>query len=34
VQGIETPSAEEIELPPRCQLEDKVIRQFLDGSGI
>ena len=33
-QGIETPSAEGIELPPSCQLEDKVIRQFLDGSGI
>jgi serine O-acetyltransferase len=34
VQGIETPSAEESELPPSCQLEDKIIRQFLDGSGI
>ena len=33
-QGIETPSAEGVELPPSCQLEDKVIRQFLDGSGI
>jgi serine O-acetyltransferase len=34
VQGIETPSAEEIEVPPSCHLEDRVIRQFLDGSGI
>ena len=33
-QGIETSSAEGIELPPSCQLEDKIIRQFLDGSGI
>ena len=33
-QGIETPSAEGVELPPSCQLEDKIIRQFLDGSGI
>ncbi len=33
-QGIETPSAEGIELPPSCQLNDKVIRQFLDGAGI
>ena len=34
VQGIETPSAEEIEVPPSCQLDDRVIRQFLDGAGI
>lgn len=33
-QGFETPSAEEIELPPSCDLDDKVIRQFLDGAGI
>jgi serine O-acetyltransferase len=34
VQGIETHSAAKIEVPPSCQLEDRVIRQFLDGSGI
>jgi serine O-acetyltransferase len=34
VQGIETPSAEDVELPPSCHLEDRVIRQFLDGAGI
>ncbi|AFY95201.1 serine O-acetyltransferase [Chamaesiphon minutus] len=34
VQGIETPSAEDVELPPSCHLDDRVIRQFLDGSGI
>ncbi len=34
VQGIETPSAEGIEVAPSCHLEDRVIRQFLDGSGI
>jgi serine O-acetyltransferase len=34
VQGIETPSATEIEVAPSCHLEDRVIRQFLDGSGI
>ena len=33
-QGFETPSAAEIELPPSCDLDDKVIRQFLDGAGI
>ena len=34
VQGIETPSAAGIEMPQSCHLEDKVIRQFLDGAGI
>ncbi len=33
-QGFETPSAAGIELPPSCDLDDKVIRQFLDGAGI
>lgn len=34
IQGVETPSVTEIELPPSCNLEDKIVRQFLDGSGI
>ena len=34
VQGIETPSAEEINIPQSCHLEDRAIRQFLDGAGI
>ena len=34
VQGIETPSAEEITIPQSCHLEDRAIRQFLDGAGI
>ncbi len=34
IQGVETPSAVEIAAPPSCHLEDKIIRQFLDGSGI
>jgi serine O-acetyltransferase len=34
IQGVETPSAVEIEVPLSCHLEDKIIRQFLDGSGI
>lgn len=34
IQGVETPSAAGIEVAPSCHLEDKVIRQFLDGSGI
>ncbi|MCY7338237.1 MAG: serine O-acetyltransferase [Chamaesiphon sp.] len=34
VQGIETPSAEEINIPQSCHLEDRTIRQFLDGAGI
>ena len=34
VQGIETPSAEEINIPQSCHLEDRASRQFLDGAGI
>lgn len=34
VQGMETPSGEEIPASLSCQLQDKVIRQFLDGAGI
>lgn len=34
IQGVETPSAVGVEVPPSCHLEDKIIRQFLDGSGI
>jgi serine O-acetyltransferase len=34
IQGVETPSAEEPEIAPSCHLDDRVIRQFLDGSGI
>ena len=34
IQGVETPSAVDIAVAPNCHLEDKIIRQFLDGSGI
>jgi len=34
VQGIETPSAEELNIAQSCHLEDRAIRQFLDGAGI
>ncbi len=34
VRGEETPSAANVELPPSCHLDDKVIRQFLYGAGI
>ncbi len=34
IQGVGTPSAVGIETAPSCHLEDKIIRQFLDGSGI
>jgi serine O-acetyltransferase len=34
LQGAETPTAEGVELPPSCLLEDKAIRQFLYGAGI
>jgi serine O-acetyltransferase len=34
IQGVEVPLAVGVETAPCCNLDDKVIRQFLDGSGI
>jgi serine O-acetyltransferase len=34
IQGVEVPLAVGVEKAPCCNLDDKVIRQFLDGSGI
>lgn len=34
VQGVELPTADGVEQPLSCNLEDKVIRQFLYGAGI
>jgi serine O-acetyltransferase len=34
LEGADTPTAEEVELPQSCLLEDKAIRQFLYGAGI
>jgi serine O-acetyltransferase len=34
IQGVEVPSAVAVEIAPSCNIEDKVIRQFLDGAGI
>jgi serine O-acetyltransferase len=34
LEGVQTPTAEGVELPPSCLLEDKAIRQFLYGAGI
>jgi serine O-acetyltransferase len=34
IQGVDANESEDAISPPSCHLEDKVIRQFLDGSGI
>jgi serine O-acetyltransferase len=34
IQGVDANESEDAIAPPSCHLEDKVIRQFLDGSGI
>jgi serine O-acetyltransferase len=34
IQGVDANESEDGISPPSCHLEDKVIRQFLDGSGI